>query len=80
MGDSFDNVGTFKLASSGRSLALDITPPNSVFSFRCYIGLKDLDKVTSKRKKNGAIFILKEGVRPNYKTREQRRRESKLDL
>lgn len=78
MGSSFDNVGSFKLASSGKSLALDILPEHSVFTIRCYIGLKDLESVVQKRKKSGTIYKLKENA-PRYKTRDQKRVEAQMD-
>lgn len=54
----FENIGTAKLASTGRSYALDITPPNSLFSIRCYVGVKDLEKVKSRKKKYATVFVL----------------------
>ena len=59
MANAFDNIGTARLASTGRSYALDFTPPDSVFSIRAYIGIRDLEDVKANKKKYATIYILK---------------------
>lgn len=52
----FESAGVGFIASSGRSLALDVVDKTRVFSDRYYISLKDLDAVLNKRKKTATIF------------------------
>jgi len=55
----FENVGVARVASSGRSLKLELHLPNTVFMEVAYVSIKDIEKVIAKHKKNATIWQVK---------------------
>jgi len=55
MSDTFESAGVCLLASTGKSLRLEITNSHHVFTEVFYVGLNDLKEVLNGKKKTATI-------------------------
>jgi len=55
----FENVGVARIASSGRSLKLELHLPYTTFMEVAYVSIKDIQEVIAKHKKNATIWQVK---------------------
>ena len=60
MGDSFEVVGVARLASTGKSLRLELRLPYTVFTEICYVPVKAVQDVIDKHKKEATVYKLKD--------------------
>ena len=60
MSDKFEVVGVLLMASSKRSLKIELNDlPFTTFKHNAYISIKDVEAVIAKRKKTATVWMIK---------------------